>query len=110
MRIYILILSDIKSIDNDKEFSEIVKDAKWEWWRYTALTWILATPDNVSTNNIISEAAKCYGPSFLTVLEVSINDFGGLYPSKDLTDINPFEWFERIRSSEYKPRWEREKK
>lgn len=109
MRIYILILSDIESRENDEAFSKIVNENKWEWWRRTALTWILATPDSVSTNEILNYAMQSYGATFLTVLEVNINDVGGMYPSKGLPDNIPFLWFDKIRDPNFVPRWVREK-
>lgn len=108
MRIYIVILSDIKSVECDQKFSDLVKTNNWEWWRYTALNWILATPDTVSTNDVLTNAIESYGVSFITILEVSINDVAGLFPSNEIQD-QPFVWFNTIKDSTYIPKWERVK-
>lgn len=114
MRYYIIILSELDSKDNDQKFADIIDNNKWEWWRYTALNWILATPDSVSTNQIINYAFEAYGPSFITALEITINDVGGIFPaSKEYYESggkNPFLWFNEIRDPKFIPRWEREKK
>lgn len=111
MRTYIIILSDIKGKDSDKKFSEFVHENKFDYWRYTSLNWVLLTPDTVSTNKLVSELTKAYGSIFQCVLEVSINDIGGVFPHKKgevPEGWSPFNWFHQIKKPDFIPRWEKE--
>lgn len=115
-RIYIILLTDIKSAEADQSFGIIVRDKKFDWWRNTPLNWILITPITVSTNEIIADVTKAYGGEyFFCVLEIDINDFGGLFPvynkefaKSDIQNL-PFQFFNRIKNPDYIPAWEREK-
>lgn len=111
MRTYIVILSDIPNQSCDYKFANRINESKFEWWRRTPLCWVIATPDIVSTNQIISIVVESYGPIFSTVLEVSIKDVGGVYPStkKEIKDI-PFAWFNIIKDKNFIPSWEKETK
>ncbi|CAI9673182.1 hypothetical protein [Elizabethkingia anophelis] len=107
MRLYVVILSDIKAIDNDEKFAKYVFNNNFEYWRYMALNWILATPDHISTNDIVGNLFDAYGSIFFTVLEVTINDFGGIFPSnKKLEGQTPFDWFNKIKDKSFVPQWE----
>lgn len=111
MRFYLIILSDIIGDQDDLKFSEYVQNSKFEYWRYTALNWILATPNNVSTNMILAQVIQAYGHGFNVVLEISINDVAGVFPgSKELPAVNPFAWFNLIRENGYVPKWEQKEK
>ena len=109
MRIYIVILSDIKTQECDINFAKKIEELNFEWWRYTALNWIIATPVTIATNEIISYGVEAYGAEFSTVLEVSINDVGGIFPTNkkniDANTTNPFEWFYKIKDPNFKPKW-----
>lgn len=116
-RIYNIILTNLVSEEADSKFANIIKDNNFEWWRYTPLTWILITPINVSTNQIIKYVLDSYGTStFSCVLEIDINDFGGVMPqfiTKDspqsVKATTPFTFFQKIASSDFTPKWEKEK-
>ncbi len=111
MRTYIIILSEIKDENSDLKFSEFVNNNKFDYWRYTALNWILLTPDSVSTNTLTLEITKSYGAIFQCVLEISINDIGGIFPHKKgevPEGWSPFNWFYEIKKETFIPRWEKE--
>lgn len=113
MRTYIIILSDIKSNDSDSKFSKFVNENKFDFWRYTALNWILLTPDSVSTNDLTIKIRECYGVIFQCVLEININDVGGIFPTskENIEDAKiPFQWFYKIKEPNFVPRWEKESK
>jgi len=115
MRTYIIILGDIISEKSDNTFAAYVKENKFDWWRYTALNWILLTPDSVSTNMLVAEILKHYGAVFQCVLEINVNDVGGLFPtitnkgSNDSNIANPFSWFQEIKRPNFIPSWEKAK-
>lgn len=111
MRTYIIILSDIPSKAADLKFATYVENNKFEFWRYTPLNWILLTPDTVSTNMINAAVVEAYGPIFSCSLEVKINDFAGIMPTKKEINeaMNPFRWFRAIKEPAFIPRWEKEK-
>ena len=113
MRTYIIILSDIKEQDSDKKFSDFVHKSKFDYWRYTPLNWVLLTPNTVSTNQLVAEITKAYGAIFQCVLEISINDIGGIFPHKKgevPLGFSPFNWFFEIKKPDFIPRWKREAK
>lgn len=106
-------LSDIKDKSNDEKFSKFVTENEFDYWRYTALNWILLTPDTVSTNQLITQITDSYGAIFQCVLEININDVGGVFPHKKgevPEGWSPFLWFHKIKSPDFIPRWEKEKK
>jgi hypothetical protein len=110
MRTYIIILSEIKDQNSDTKFSEYVNKNKFDYWRYTALNWILLTPDSVTTNVLIAEITQAYGTIFQCVLEVSINDIGGIFPQNKYEGPqgwSPFNWFYEIKKPTFIPRWEK---
>lgn len=109
MRFYIIILSDIPDQECDFKFAKKIQECKFEWWRRTALNWILATPDKVSTNEITSYVVESYGLIFSTILEVNINDVGGVYPTikSKIEEGTPFDWFRRIKDPSFIPAWEK---
>lgn len=111
MRTYIIILSEIKDQDSDRKFADFVNKNKFDYWRYTALNWILLTPNSVSTNTLIAEISESYGAIFQCVLEISINDIGGIFPHQK-GDVpigwSPFNWFYEIKKPNFVPRWEKE--
>lgn len=113
MRTYIIILPSIPSDECDLNFSNFLTENKFEWWRYTALNWILATPDSVSTNFLMAKTTQIYNVPFLCVLEVDIKDVGGFFPmSKEAVEQapkgwSPFNWFYQIKDPKYVKNWER---
>lgn len=111
-RIYMIILSEIKSVDADCAFAKLIQDKKFDWWRRTALNWIVVTPITISTNNMISYLSETYGvDNSFFVLEININDFGGIVSSSKEDPNNnlasPFIFFNYINSPDYIPAWER---
>ena len=53
---------------------------------------------------------ESYGTIFFTVIEIDIKDFGGVFPRykyEKMGDIDPFTWFNNIRSKDFIPRWEK---
>lgn len=106
MRTYIVILSEINSVGNDRDFSNFIQKNNWEWWRYTELNWIIATPDSVPTNQILNAAIEAYGASFITVLEVTVNDVAGMFPINEIEN-SPANWFNEIKSPDHIPKWDR---
>jgi hypothetical protein len=112
MKTYIIILSDVKEEDCDIKFAKFVNDNRFEYWRYTALNWILLTPDSISTNQIITKITESYGPIFQCVLEIDINDVGGLFPHKKGSvpkGWSPFLWFKKMKDPNFIPNWEKER-
>ena len=110
MRIYNVILSHLPQESSDFKFAKTINDNKFEWWRYTMQNWIIATPDNISTNQIMTYTLDAYGAVFFVILEITINDVGGIFPSKkgDLKEGTPFEWFYKIKDPSFVPKWEKE--
>ena len=115
MRTYNIILSDIPNIECDAKFGEYVNKNKLDFWRYTSLNWILLTPDNISTNMLIGEVVNAYGAIFFCVLEIQINDAGGILPGNEemvkeieKTKWTPFQWFNHIKDPKFVPRWIKE--
>ena len=113
-RIYNIILSDISSTDADFAFGKLIKEKKFEWWRYTPLNWILVTPVSVSTNQIIQYVLESYGATnSYFVLEIEINDVGGMIPGyKERGDTSenlktPFVFFHSINNPKYIFPWEK---
>jgi hypothetical protein len=109
MRTYIIILSEIKDQVSDKKFSDFINENKFDYWRYTAFNFILLTPDTVSTNQLVAKITESYGVNFQCVLEININDVGGLFPTNNPNIITPFQWFHEIKKPSFIPRWEKEK-
>ncbi|WP_343524385.1 hypothetical protein [Pedobacter sp.] len=110
MRLYSIILGDILIPENDKKFSDFVMQKRFDYWRYTPLHWILLTPDDVFTNQLVHDVYKAYGNIVFCVLEISIKDVGGMFPmygnipaSKNLW--TPFHWFENIKRPDFVPKW-----
>jgi len=113
MRTYLIILGQIEGSDSDQKFADFVNRNKFDYWRYTTFNWILLTPDTVSTNFLIAEVTKAYGPVFSCVLEISINDIGGIFPISEKEKIelkgwSPFMWFNQIKAPDFVPRWIKE--
>lgn len=115
-RIYLIILGEIKNLDCDARFAKYVNDNNFDFWRYTALNWLILTPTNVSTNMVNAEVINAYGPVFITCLEISINDIAGVFPSsgEQAEEIkkskwSPFLWFHEIKKPNFKPKWEKVK-
>lgn len=110
-RIYSIVLSDI-STEGDLKFAKLIKEKKFEWWRYTALNWFLITPTTVSTNDILRFLVETYGVTdSCFVFEIYINDFGGLLRSPNTSnegsEINPFVFFQRLKEPDFVPIWEK---
>jgi len=113
MKIHLVTLSNIPSKAVDKKFKDYIDKNKFEWWRYMALVWAVATPDDVTTNDIMIAVNECYGPVFSFVIEVDVKDMAGMFPGPNSIDVpkdwNPFAWFRDVKKPEYVPRWIREK-
>lgn len=107
MRTYIVILDSIPSTQADSKFAEMMKKNKFEWWRYTALNWIVITPDTYGTSTLLKEAFLAYGEkTFIVVLEININDAGGAIPPT-YPGLNVLAWFEKIKDPSFIPAWEK---
>lgn len=109
MRTYIVILSAIPNKAADEKFAAYIEKNKFDFWRYTALTWIVITPDNVSTNMLNAAVYEAYRVPFVCCLEVTINDVAGIWATSNDPLLNPFQWFKTIKERGYVPRWEKEK-
>jgi len=113
MRTYVISLSDLPSKEADQKFLDFIEKSKFEWWRYIPTTIVLATPDSISTNFLLSILTDCYGTLFFLVFEVNINDVGGVFPiSKEIMDNMPKDWspvfwFDSLKSKDYIPKWEK---
>ncbi|MBB2951952.1 hypothetical protein [Sphingobacterium sp. JUb56] len=113
MRIYLVTIS-APSNEADEKFMKFIEDKNLEWWRYMPTVWGLATPDTLSTNEILFKVQACYGTTFSFVLEVEIKDVAGMFPmSKEMKDSvpegwSPFTWFSNIRDKTFVPKWEKE--
>lgn len=115
-RIYLIILGNIKDQNCDTEFAKYVNENNFEYWRYTPLNWIILTPITVSINMVNAEVAKAYRPTFITCLEININDVAGIFPTTlemreemQETKWSPFIWFHKIKKPSFKPKWEKVK-
>jgi len=110
MKTYLIILSDIPTNDSDAKFGSFIEKYKLEYWRYTALNWIILTPDDIISTVILSEIVEAYGPIFSCVLDIKINDAFGILPTtmSQLESSNPFNWFEIVQGPKFIPRWLRE--
>ncbi len=111
MRTYLIILGHIPSEEHDKKFFSIVTENKFDYWRYTAFNWILATPDTISTNFLISKITEAYGAVFTCVMEIDIRDVGGIFPTNEpVTNQSwtPFQWFHKIKDPKFVPAWEKD--
>lgn len=115
MRTYLILIGSVEFEEQHMEFKKYIDAKKYDWWRYTPLEWILLTPKHVSSNELLMEVQKAYGTTFITVLEININDIAGIFPfnsnEKHLLpepDWTPFKWFQNIRDENFIPRWERE--
>lgn len=108
MRFYLVMLNDLGDGKEDLMFRDYIMENNFEYWRYYAYSWILATPKSVSTNDILMKMIDCYGSVFSTVIEISINDVAGIFPSAN-KELNPFSWFNEIRKKDYIPKWEKVK-
>lgn len=112
MRTYLIILSNITSVECDKKFADYVNKNKFDFWRYTSLNWILLTPDDISTNMINTAVIQAYGVGFICCMEIKINDVAGIFPTNNpeaaKSGWSPFNWFNQIKSTDFIPRWKRE--
>lgn len=117
-RIYNIILSNIETETADSNFAKLVMDKKFEWWRYTALSWILITPVSVSTKQITTYIVDTYGKesSPFFIFEIDINDVGGIVRtiSNNPEDVAiaraPFIFFQKIKNPDYIFNWEKQDK
>lgn len=109
MKTFIVILSDIPNADSDMKFSQYVFKNKFEWWRYTALAWIIATPNSIKTTDIHSKVQSFYNGTINCVLEVDINSWAGFGPvvNSENGKESFLYWFRKIKDKTYKPSWER---
>lgn len=106
MKFFVILLSDIKSATCENDFKNFVDRHKLEWWRYTPLNWILATPDTMQIHTIAQAVADAYGLTVCSILQVNIEDFAGVYAQNPKGNGNPFDWFFKLRQKAYIPRWE----
>ncbi|AJA67304.1 hypothetical protein MYRA21_0060 [Myroides sp. A21] len=108
-RIYNVVLTDIRNIEDDYKFSKFIEDKRLNWWRYSPLCWILVTPITVSTNDVLLKAVEAYGPEdIIFVFEIDINDFAGILPKVNPwknSKLTPFNFFNDLRDSKMKFNW-----
>lgn len=112
-RVYNLILTDIENPEDDLKFLKLIQDKKYDWWRRSPLVWIIVTPIEISTNQIIVWTIECYKHNPFYVLEIDIKDFGGIEfllesESKNIdASTNQFVFFRTLVDEKYIPMWER---
>ncbi|WP_413534126.1 hypothetical protein [Empedobacter brevis] len=112
-RIYSVNLSDINSEKDDQNFFNKIIEKKFDWWRYFPLNWVIITPYEVSTNDIILLLSECYNNTFFSVFEINIKDIGGVMPGnkatldKSIKIESPLEFFYKIKAPDFKFNWEK---
>ena len=110
MKIFLVYTSTPGSNVNDDEIIAYINSSKFDWWRYNNYDWILVTPDNISTNQILEKFRQFYENTVIGVFDIDINNYSGYGPLIEYADGSKssiFDFFRALKSDNYIPGWER---
>lgn len=110
MKIFNIILGDIPNNIANLSFNQFIEQNKIEWWRYTALTYFIATPDSYDVKKIHEQVMTCFPNVISVVFEIDIKNWQGIGPTvqDDGKSVSFLFWFEKIKDPNFIPAWERD--